>query len=239
MRGPRSPADEGDPCVAGAVAIWFLTIAVGFSPRRNLPEHRRDSCCSRWLADLPRRGASARSGPPGGPRGRSRSSPGRSPRRPVRLAPQLRPSRPTRSCADHRVRPAAEWPASRSGASSSPSAPPISAPVRPVRRFTLTPSSVHLQDRALLPRTSQGPMRSALAAVVDDLCPRPRRLREEDLRAARPGRPVGAPLPRPPPGERPARLATPSSSARSARSPAPRRRSASPPATASSSRSRR
>lgn len=25
-------------CAAGAVAIWFLTIAVGFSPRRNLPD---------------------------------------------------------------------------------------------------------------------------------------------------------------------------------------------------------
>ena len=24
-------------CAAGAVAVWFLTIAVGFSPRRNLP----------------------------------------------------------------------------------------------------------------------------------------------------------------------------------------------------------
>jgi len=25
-------------CAVGAVAVWFLTIAVGFSPRRNLPD---------------------------------------------------------------------------------------------------------------------------------------------------------------------------------------------------------
>jgi len=38
MRGPRSPAEKVIACAAGAVAIWFLTIAVGFSPRRNLPD---------------------------------------------------------------------------------------------------------------------------------------------------------------------------------------------------------
>jgi hypothetical protein len=37
MRGPRSPAAKVIGCAAGAVAVWFLTIAVGFSPRRNLP----------------------------------------------------------------------------------------------------------------------------------------------------------------------------------------------------------
>ena len=37
MRGPRSSAEKVVACAAGAVAIWFLTIAVGFSPRRNLP----------------------------------------------------------------------------------------------------------------------------------------------------------------------------------------------------------
>lgn len=38
MRGPRSSAEKVISCAAGAVAIWFLTIAVGFSPRRNLPD---------------------------------------------------------------------------------------------------------------------------------------------------------------------------------------------------------
>ena len=38
MRGPRSSAEKVIACAAGAVAIWFLTIAVGFSPRRNLPD---------------------------------------------------------------------------------------------------------------------------------------------------------------------------------------------------------
>lgn len=38
MRGPRSSAEKVVACAAGAVAIWFLTIAVGFSPRRNLPD---------------------------------------------------------------------------------------------------------------------------------------------------------------------------------------------------------
>jgi len=37
MRGPKSPAEKVIACAAGAVAIWFLTIAAGFSPRRNLP----------------------------------------------------------------------------------------------------------------------------------------------------------------------------------------------------------
>lgn len=37
MRGPRSSAEKVVACAAGAVAVWFLTIAVGFSPRRNLP----------------------------------------------------------------------------------------------------------------------------------------------------------------------------------------------------------
>ncbi|HZX40718.1 MAG TPA: hypothetical protein VFE93_02695, partial [Myxococcaceae bacterium] len=37
MRGPRSSAEKVVACAVGAVAIWFLTIAVGFSPRRNLP----------------------------------------------------------------------------------------------------------------------------------------------------------------------------------------------------------
>jgi len=38
MRGPRSSAEKVVTCAAGAVAIWFLTIAVGFSSRRNLPD---------------------------------------------------------------------------------------------------------------------------------------------------------------------------------------------------------
>lgn len=37
MRGPRSSAEKVIACAVGAVALWFLTIAVGFSPRRNLP----------------------------------------------------------------------------------------------------------------------------------------------------------------------------------------------------------
>jgi len=37
MRGPRSSAGKVAACAVGAVAVWFLTIAVGFSPRRNLP----------------------------------------------------------------------------------------------------------------------------------------------------------------------------------------------------------
>lgn len=37
MRGPRSSAEKVIACAAGAVASWFLPIAVGFSPRRNLP----------------------------------------------------------------------------------------------------------------------------------------------------------------------------------------------------------
>ena len=37
MRGPRSSAETVIACAMGAVAVWFLTIAVGFSPRRNLP----------------------------------------------------------------------------------------------------------------------------------------------------------------------------------------------------------
>jgi hypothetical protein len=37
MRGPRSSAEKVIACAVGAVAIWFLTIAVGFSARRNLP----------------------------------------------------------------------------------------------------------------------------------------------------------------------------------------------------------
>ena len=39
MRGPRSSAEKVIACAAGAVAVWFLTIAVGFSPRRNLPSN--------------------------------------------------------------------------------------------------------------------------------------------------------------------------------------------------------
>ena len=38
MRGPRSPAQKVVACAVGSVAVWFLTIAVGFSPRRNLPD---------------------------------------------------------------------------------------------------------------------------------------------------------------------------------------------------------
>ena len=38
MRGPRSPAEKVVACAVGSVAVWFLTIAVGFSPRRNLPD---------------------------------------------------------------------------------------------------------------------------------------------------------------------------------------------------------
>src|SRR5262249_31574416 len=37
MRGPRTSAEKVLSCAVGAVAVWFLTIAVGFSPRRNLP----------------------------------------------------------------------------------------------------------------------------------------------------------------------------------------------------------
>ena len=37
MRGPRSSAEKVVACAVGAVAVWFLTIAVGFSPRRNFP----------------------------------------------------------------------------------------------------------------------------------------------------------------------------------------------------------
>lgn len=38
MRGPPSTARKVLTCAAGAVAIWFLTIALGFSPRRNMPD---------------------------------------------------------------------------------------------------------------------------------------------------------------------------------------------------------
>ena len=38
MRGPRSSAEKVIACAAGAVAVWFFTIAVGFSSRRNLPD---------------------------------------------------------------------------------------------------------------------------------------------------------------------------------------------------------
>jgi Na+(H+)/acetate symporter ActP len=37
MRGPRTSAEKVVSCAVGAVAVWFLTIAVGFSPRHNLP----------------------------------------------------------------------------------------------------------------------------------------------------------------------------------------------------------
>jgi hypothetical protein len=37
MRTPRSAAEKVIVCAVGAVAVWFLTIVVGFSPRRNLP----------------------------------------------------------------------------------------------------------------------------------------------------------------------------------------------------------
>jgi hypothetical protein len=37
MRTPRRAAEKVILCAVGAVAVWFLTIAVGFSPRRNLP----------------------------------------------------------------------------------------------------------------------------------------------------------------------------------------------------------
>lgn len=37
MRGPRTSAEKVLSCAVGAVAVWFLTIAVGFSPRRNFP----------------------------------------------------------------------------------------------------------------------------------------------------------------------------------------------------------
>jgi hypothetical protein len=37
MRTPRTAAEKVILCAVGAVAVWFLTIAVGFSPRRNLP----------------------------------------------------------------------------------------------------------------------------------------------------------------------------------------------------------
>jgi len=39
MRGPRSSAGKVIACAVGAVGVWFLTIAVGFSPRRNLPSN--------------------------------------------------------------------------------------------------------------------------------------------------------------------------------------------------------
>jgi hypothetical protein len=38
MRGPRSSAEKVVACALGGVAVWFLTIAVGFSSRRNLPD---------------------------------------------------------------------------------------------------------------------------------------------------------------------------------------------------------
>jgi len=38
MRGPRTSAEKVVSCAVGAVALWFLTIAVGFSPRYNLPQ---------------------------------------------------------------------------------------------------------------------------------------------------------------------------------------------------------
>jgi hypothetical protein len=38
MHGHPSPARKVLLCAAATVAIWFLTIAVGFSPRRNLPD---------------------------------------------------------------------------------------------------------------------------------------------------------------------------------------------------------
>ena len=38
MRAPRSSAEKVIACAIGAVAVWFLTIALGFSPRRNLPD---------------------------------------------------------------------------------------------------------------------------------------------------------------------------------------------------------
>ena len=38
MVGPRTSAGKVVACAVGAVAVWFLTIAVGFSPRRNLPD---------------------------------------------------------------------------------------------------------------------------------------------------------------------------------------------------------
>src|ERR1700746_3281039 len=38
MPGPRTSAGKVVACAVGAVAVWFLTIAVGFSPRRNLPD---------------------------------------------------------------------------------------------------------------------------------------------------------------------------------------------------------
>src|SRR5262249_2185897 len=34
---PRSSVEKVIVCAVGAVAVWFLTIAVGFSARRNLP----------------------------------------------------------------------------------------------------------------------------------------------------------------------------------------------------------
>jgi len=37
MHGPRSSAGKVIACAAGAVAVWFLTILVGFSSRKNLP----------------------------------------------------------------------------------------------------------------------------------------------------------------------------------------------------------
>jgi len=37
MQGPRSSAGKVITCAVGAVAVWFLTILVGFSSRRNLP----------------------------------------------------------------------------------------------------------------------------------------------------------------------------------------------------------
>jgi hypothetical protein len=38
MRGPRTSAEKVILCAGGSVAVWFLTIAVGFSSRRNLPD---------------------------------------------------------------------------------------------------------------------------------------------------------------------------------------------------------
>jgi len=38
MHGPRSPVQKVVLCAAASVAIWFLTIAGGLSPWRNLPD---------------------------------------------------------------------------------------------------------------------------------------------------------------------------------------------------------
>jgi 2-hydroxychromene-2-carboxylate isomerase len=66
MRGPGA-RPEGPPCAAGAVAIWFLTIAGGLLAPPEPARHGREAPVRGGVADLPRPGggrfwASARAG---------------------------------------------------------------------------------------------------------------------------------------------------------------------------------